>query len=399
MKKILASLLAIVGIFALSACSETKTVDDNDVNKTGDDIKVGIICIGDENEGYTEAHIKGVREMAETLNLRDDQIIFKYNVSEDGSACKDAATELADEGCAIIFGNSFGFEDQMYEVAKEYPNVQFCHATGYKAASSGLDNTHNYFASIYEARYVAGVVAGLKIQEMINDGDITAEEAKIGYVGAYPYAEVKSGFTAFYLGARSIVPEVTMDVKYTNSWANMAKEKEVADALIDDGCVLISQHADTTGAPSASEAKGVPCVGYNVSMIDVAPTTALTSSQVNWGPYYTYAVKSVMDGTEIGVDWCHGYADGAVRLTQLNEDVIAEGTKEKVAEVEESLKNGTLKVFDTDTWTVNGEKVTSTADIEGYNGLEYIIDGAFAESTLASAPSFAFVIDGITELQ
>lgn len=399
MKKILAVLLAVLFVFSMVACSETKTVEGTEVDKAQESIKVGVICIGDENEGYTEAHIKGVREMAANLGLNDDQIIFKYNISEYGSECKDAASELADEGCAIIFGNSFGFEDQMYEVAKEYPDVEFCHATGYKAATSGLENTHNYFAGIYEARYVAGVVAGLKLQEMIDAGEITAEEAKMGYVGAFPYAEVKSGFTAFYLGAKSIVPTVTMEVKYTNSWSDMAKEKEVADALIDGGCVLISQHADTTGAPSAAEAKGVPCVGYNISMIDVAPTTALTSSQVNWGPYYTYAVKSVMEGTEISVDWCEGYADGAVRLTELNEATIAEGTAEKVAEVEEALKSGELKVFDIEKWTVGGEKVTSTVNVDGYYGLEYIIDGAFAESELASAPSFAFVIDGITELQ
>ena len=399
MKRILALILAALFVFSMVACTETKTVEDAQVDKTKENIKIGVICIGDENEGYTEAHIKGVREMAANLGLDDSQIIFKYNIKEDGSECKDAASELADDGCAIIFGNSFGFEDQMYEVAKEYPDVEFCHATGYKASTSGLENTHNYFASIYEARYVAGVVAGLKIQEMIDAGKFTAQEAKIGYVGAYPYAEVKSGFTAFYLGAKSIVPTVTMEVKYTNSWADMAKEKEVADALIDGGCILISQHADTTGAPSAAEAKGVPCVGYNISMIDVAPTTALTSPQIYWAPYYTYAVKSVIEDTPISVDWCEGYADGAVRLTQLNEDVIAEGTLEKVAETEAAIKSGEIKVFDTETWTVNGEKVTSTVDIDGYYGQEYIIDGEFAESKLASAPSFAFVIDGITELQ
>lgn len=399
MKKILAVLLAVLFVFSMAACSETKTTNEVDVDTSEEAIKVGVICIGDENEGYTEAHLKGIKEMAANLGLSEDQIIYKYNISESGSEVRDAASELADEGCAIIFGNSFGFEDQMYEVAKEYPDVEFCHATGFKAATSGLENTHNYFASIYEARYVAGVVAGMKLQEMIADGEITAEEAKMGYVGAFPFAEVKSGYTAFYLGAKSIVPEVTMEVKYTGSWSDMAKEKEVADALIDGGCVLISQHADTTGAPSAAEAKGVPCVGYNISMIDVAPTTALTSSQVNWGPYYTYAVECVMKGEEIAVDWCEGYKEGAVRLTQLNDAAIAEGTVEKVAEVEAALTSGELKVFDTATWTVGGETITSTVEIDGYFGNEYIIDGAFAESTLASAPSFDFVIDGITVLE
>ncbi len=397
MKKFLAVLLAVLFVFSMVSCEETKQGENLDVSS--DTLKIGIICIGDESEGYTAAHIDGIKAMVENLNLSEEQVIYKYNISETGSACQDAAKELADEGCSIIFGNSFGFEEQMYKVAEQYPDIQFCHATGFRAQTAGLDNVHNYFASIFEARYVAGVVAGLKLQQMIDEGTITPEEAKIGYVGAYDYAEVKSGYTAFYLGARSIVPETTMEVMYTGSWSSMDKEKETAEALIDRGCVLISQHADTTGAPSACDAKDVYCVGYNISMIPTAPDHALVSSRINWGSYYTYAVKSIIDGTEIARDWCQGYKEDAVLLTELNEKAIAPGTVEKVAEVEAALKEGTLKVFDTSTWTVGGETITSTANIEGYNGVEYIVDGAFAESVNASAPSFAFVIDGITELK
>lgn len=361
------------------------------------DLKVGIIYIGDENEGYTAAHMEGISQMIETLGLSEDQVIEKTNVLEDES-CYDAAVDLAEQGCDIVFGNSFGFETYMLQAAEEYPEVEFCHATGYQAAGSGLSNMHNYFTAVYESRYVSGVVAGMKLNEMIGDGVITADAAKIGYVGAFPFAEVISGFTSFYLGAKSVCPSVTMEVQYTNSWGDMSGEAEVATKLIDDGCVLISQHADTTGAPSACEEKGVPCVGYNIDMISVAPGSALTSASINWGPYYTYAVESVLKGQMIATDWCQGYKEGADRITALNETAIAEGTKEKVAEIETALKEGTLHVFDTATFTVNGSSledlIAQGGDYEKYSA--YVSDGYFHESEIASAPSFDLIIDGIT---
>ena len=356
-----------------------------------EDLKVGFVFIGDENEGYTAAHYKGAMEMKEALGLADDQIIVKWNIPEDETA-QDAAMDLADQGCQIVFANSFGHESYVIEAAKEYPEVQFCHATGFQAASSGLSNMHNYFTAIYEARYVSGVVAGMKLNQMIEDGTVAKDACKIGYVGAYPYAEVISGYTSFFLGVRSVCPDATMEVKYTNSWASFDLEKEAADALISDGCVLISQHADTTGAPTACEAAGVPCVGYNISMIATAPTQALTSSTNNWGAYVTEAVQHVVDGTEIPVDWCKGFSDGAVLITELNEAAVAPGTKEKVEEVEAKLAAGELHVFDTSTWTVEGKTLVS------YNkddGNEYISDGYFHESEFASAPAFDILIDGI----
>ena len=356
-----------------------------------EDLKVGFVFIGDENEGYTAAHYKGAMEMKEALGLADDQIIVKWNIPEDETA-QDAAMDLADQGCQIVFANSLGHESYVIEAAKEYPEVQFCHATGFQAASSGLSNMHNYFTAIYEARYVSGVVAGMKLNQMIEDGTVAKDACKIGYVGAYPYAEVISGYTSFFLGVRSVCPDATMEVKYTNSWASFDLEKEAADALISDGCVLISQHADTTGAPTACEAAGVPCVGYNISMIATAPTQALTSSTNNWGAYVTEAVQHVVDGTEIPVDWCKGFSDGAVLITELNEAAVAPGTKEKVEEVEAKLAAGELHVFDTSTWTVEGKTLDSYKKDDGN---EYISDGYFHESEFASAPAFDILIDGI----
>lgn len=362
-------------------------------------IKVGIMYIGDENEGYTESHMKGIQEMKTALGLTDEQVIEKTNIPEDESAY-DAAVDLADQGCNIIFANSFGQESYMMQAAEEFPEVQFAHATGYQAASSGLSNMHNYFTSIYEARFVTGVVAGLKLNELIENGTITAEQAKIGYVGAFPYAEVVSGYTSFYLGAKSVCPIATMEVQYTNSWADMSGEAEVASQLIANGAKLISQHADTTGAPSACEQAGVPNVGYNVDMTSVAPDSALTSAYNNWAPYYTYAVKSVIDGTKMDVNWCQGFAEGAVGITALNEKVVAAGSAEKVAQVEAAIKDGSLHVFDTTTFTIGGKSledlIAEGGDYAKY--ADYVSDGYFHESELASSPSFDLRIDGITEL-
>ena len=404
MKKLLAVLLSAVMILGVSACGSSPGTEEpaegenTETTETAgiaaSDIKVGFIFIGDENEGYTYAHHMGAKEMQEALGLSDEQVIYKWNIPED-EACYDAAVDLAEQDCDIIFATSFGFEDFILQAAEEYPEVQFCHATGYKAASSGLPNVHNYFANIFEARYVAGVVAGMKLAELYG----ADTDAKLGYVGAYSYAEVKSGYTAYFLGVRSICPNVTMEVKYTGSWADQALEKKTAEALIAHGCVLISQHADTTGAASASEAAGVYDVGYNVSMIDAAPNYALTSSTINWGSYVTYAVECMVNGEEIPVDWCQGHSENAVYLTELNSAAIAEGTEEKVEEVWAAIDDGSLKVFDTSTWTVGGETITSTKDLDGFNGIEYISpDGYFMESEIGSAPAFTFVIDGITEL-
>ena len=405
MKKLLAFILAAVMTASLCACGSSKGGAEGSTSAKGSsaageavaasDIKVGCIMIGDENEGYTEAHLKAVEEMKKNLGLSDDQVVIKTNIKED-EGCYDAAVDLAEQGCNIVIANSFGHESYILQAAADYPDVQFCHATGTQAASSGLSNMHNYFTNIYEARYVSGVVAGLKLNQMIEDGTITEDSCKMGYVGAFPYAEVISGYTSFYLGAKSVCPSVTMEVKYTNSWASFDLEKECADALISDGCVLISQHADTTGAPTACEAAGVPCVGYNIDMTSVAPNTALTSASMDWGVYYTYAVQCMLDGTAIDTDWCKGFSDGADKITPLNEKVVAEGTDEKVKEVEDALADGSLHVFDTSTFTVDGKELT-TYKKDG-SDTEYVSDGYFHESEYGSAPAFDVAIDGITSI-
>ena len=354
-----------------------------------EDLKVGIIFIGDENEGYSASHINGIKAAAEKLGLKEDQVIMKTNIGEN-EACLDAAEDLAADGCQLIFATSFGHESYLQEAAQNHPELTFAHATGFNAAASGLDNFSNYFDNIYEARYVSGVVAGMKLKEMIDAGEISAADAKIGYVGAYPYAEVISGFTAFFLGVRSEVPEATMKVLYTNSWADPAAEAETAKQLISDGCVLISQHADTTGAPTACQEEGVPCVGYNVSMLSVAPDVALTSPTNNWEVYYEEAIQHVLNGEKIPVDWSKGFDVDAVRITELGK-ACAEGTDKKVEEVKNAIMKGELHVFDTSTFTVEGKNLDTYAP----NGVEYISDGYFHESEAISAPAFDMIIDGI----
>ena len=360
--------------------------------------KVGVIYIGDENEGYTEAHMKGIAEMKKNLGLSDSQVIEKKCIPEDEKAY-DAAVDLAEQGCTYIIATSFGHESYLIQAAKEYPKIQFAHATGYQAAGCGLSNMHNFMPSVYQSRYVSGIVAGLKLNQMIADGKIKADEAKIGYVGAYPFAEVVSGYTSFFLGVRSVCPSATMEVRYTNSWADMALEKETAEAFIASKCVLISQHADTTGAPTACEAKGVPCVGYNVDMTAVAPNAALTSAALNWGAFYTMSAKAVKDGQNFEVNWSRGYSDDAVLITPINSKVATADANEKANAAIAGIKNGSIKVFDLSTFTIGGKSldklISEGGDYAKY--ASYVKNGAFSEQDGFAAPAFDLRIDGIVE--
>ena len=393
MKKFVAFALVLAMAFALCACTP---------NEDKDDFKVGVILVGDENEGYTYAHMEGIEAARVACGLEKDQIIYKYNIGEN-EACHQAAVDLVEQGCKIVFANSFAHESFLIQAAKEYPDVLFCHATGQTAAKqTDLKNIFNYFTAIYEARYVSGVVAGMKLKELMDNGTVT--DPHVGYVGAYPYAEVVSGYTAFFLGIQSIVPDAYMEVQYTNKWFDLTLEAEAANALMARGCVIIGQHADSTGAPSAIQAAhddgtypNVYSVGYNIDMLNVAPDVALTSPQNNWGAYYTYAIKTAMEGKEMQQDWCYGYIDEAVQISQLG-TACAEGTQEAVAAVIDKIKNGELHVFDCSTFTVNGEHLTSYDKSYGFEGTELIWDGYFHESEVISAPLFDIRIDGITEL-
>lgn len=398
MKKILALMLAVLMMFAVTACGGDSS---NDTSKdSGDKLKVGFIFLHDQNSTYDKNFIDAANAVAAKLGLTADQVVMKTNIPE-GDECYVAATELVAEGCDLIFADSFGHEPYMIQAAQEFPNVQFCHATGTKSQTVNLKNYHNAFASIYEGRYLAGIAAGMKLNEMIADGKFTAEEAKMGYVGAFPYAEVISGFTSFYLGAKSVCPTVTMEVKYTDSWFSITSENTAATALIQSGCKLISQHADSSGAPSACEEAGVPNVAYNVDTSNIGPTTAIISSKISWEPYFEYIINCVMKGEAIDTDWTGTISSGSVQLTALNTAVAAEGTQEAIDAAKAKLISGELKVFDTSTFTVNGAELTTyTADVVD-NGdyvpeTEAIVDGRFIESELRSAPYFNVIIDGIT---
>ena len=405
MKKFLAMLLALVMALSLVACGEKKdpTGDDTKTPAEGSKVKVGFITLHDENSTYDKNFIDAAKEACANLGLVENEDYFiKTNVGET-EQCAEVAADLVDAGCNIIFADSFGHEPYMIEVAKANPDVQFCHSTGTRAHTEGLANYHNAFASIYEGRYLAGIAAGLKLNAMIDAGDIKADEAKMGYVGAFTYAEVVSGYTSFYLGAKSVCPTVTMDVTFTGSWYDETLEKEGAEKLIQGGCKLISQHADSLGAPTACENAGVPNVSYNGSTQAACPNTYIISSRINWAPYYEYAIKAVMDGTAIDVDWTGTLATNSVVLTDLNTTVAAEGTAEAIAAATEKLEKGEIHVFDCSTFTVKGEALTSyKADVDTDDAYtpdtEVVHDGYFSESEFRSAPYFDLQIDGINLL-
>ncbi|MBQ3053676.1 MAG: BMP family ABC transporter substrate-binding protein [Clostridia bacterium] len=395
MKKIITLILAVAMVLSFAACGNNTTVSEGN-------LKVGFIFLHDENSTYDKNFMDSAKAAQEKLGLTDDQVIFKTNIPE-GNECYEAAADLVDQGCTIIFADSFGHEPYMLKAAKEFPNVQFCHSTGTTAHTEKLPNFHNAFASIYEGRFLAGIAAGLKLNEMIEAGKFTADEAKIGYVGAYTYAEVISGYTSFFLGARSVCPTATMEVQFTGSWYDEALEKEAATKLISNGCKLISQHADSMGAPTACENAGIPNVSYNGSTEKACPNTFIVSSRIDWTPYYEFAINAVKDGTEIPADWCKGLEEGSVVLTAVNEKAAAKGTQEAIDKAAAELKAGTLHVFDTATFTVGGAALDSyIADVDtdaAYTpDTEVIKDGYFHESEMRSAPYFDLKIDGITLL-
>ncbi len=403
-KKILAVLLAVLFVAAAfvgcSSAEEEKPTGDDTSASAKSDLKVGFIFLHDENSTYDNNFIVAAKEACEKAGV---EYVFKPNIDEN-DACKEAALDLADQGCDIVFADSFGHEDFMIEAAKACPDVQFLHATGTKAHTENLANYHNAFASIYEGRYLAGIAAGMKINEMIEKGEITAEQAKMGYVGAHPYAEVKSGYTSFYLGAKSVCPSVTMEVTFTGSWYDETLEKEAANKLIKDNCVLISQHADSMGAPTACESAGVPNVSYNGSTVSACPNTFIVSSKINWAPYFEYAINCVKEGKAIDPDWTGTIATGSVELTEINAQAAAEGTEEAIEAAKADLESGKIHVFDCANFTVDGKTLDSyKADVDSDANFEpdteAIKDGVFEESTHRSAPYFDIDIDGITVIE
>ena len=411
MKKLLAIVLCALMALALVACGGTNKPDNGNETPSGaGSLKIGVILVGDENEGYTYAHIEGFKEAMKACGVKDDQVTWKYSIPENAT-CYDTAVDLAEAGCNVIFSNSYGHQSHMVRAAEEYPNVTFCPATGDTANVCKLENVVNIFPQTYQSRYVSGVVAGMKLKELLDAG--TVSDPYVGYVGAYPYAEVVSGYTAFFLGIRSIVPDAHMDVMYTSSWFDLNKESETAKALMAKGCVIIGQHADSTGAPSAVEAalnegKVAYSVGSNIDMLKVAPTAALTSAQNNWSVLYKMVLSDVIAGKKVQHDYTAGYEADAVMISPLGSSCAA-GTAEKVDEVIKGIKDGSFHVFDVNTFTVNGEKMDayeydfSTMNSD-YTAVQYegekinvISGGYFHESEYRSAPYFDLRVDGITE--
>ena len=411
-KKTLAAVLAALMVLCvLASCTATDTnknamtedlLPRPELSKfaVADDFKIGVICLHDENSTYDLNFINAVNSVKKTLGLKDEQVVIKTGIPE-SEECTTTAEDLVSQKCKIIFADSFGHEQYLIPVAKAHPEVEFCHATGTKAHTEKLANYHNAFASIYEGRYLAGIAAGLKLNEMITEGKIKAEEAVIGYVGAFTYAEVVSGLTSFFLGARSVCPSATMKVRFTGSWYDQAKEQEAANALINqDKCVLISQHADSLGAPNACEEKKVPNVSYNGSTYEAGPNTFIISSAINWAPYFHYIIKQVSEGKAIDTDWNGTISTGSVVLSGLNSNVAAKGTKEAIDKAIAEFKAGTLHVFDTSKFTVKGVKLdTYLADVDDLGDFkpetEVIKDGYFHESEYRPAPYFDINIDGI----
>lgn len=405
MKKLLAlglaATVAVAGIGALAGCSQ------------GDDeLTVGFIALHDDNSTYDKNFLDAIREACANKGIDSDHLIIKTGIDET-QECYDAAADLVDQGCDVIFADSFGHEKFILQAAREFPEVEFCHATGTLAHTENVANFHNAFASIYEGRYLAGVAAGMKLVEMENANQLKAANydadgnVKIGYVGAYPYAEVVSGYTSFFLGVRSVVDEetdhsVVMEVTYTSSWFDESAESEAADTLIKRGAALISQHADSMGAPSACEAADVPNVSYNGSTASACPDTYIISSRINWVPYFEYMIDCVKNDEAIDVDWTGTIATNSVVLTEVGA-AAAEGTQAKIDEVKAQLQAGTLHVFDTSKFTVGGQTLTSymadvNTDANYEKDTEAIKDGYFHESEYRSAPYFDIRIDGITEL-
>ncbi len=407
-KKVLALVLCLALVTALViglvACNPEKERVVNLQAIAKDDIKIGLICLHDEQSTYDKNFIDAMKEAVKELGLREDQLVIKTGIPET-EKCYNTAVELVEQGCNIIFADSFGHEDHIMRAAEEYTDVRFFHATGTKAHTAKLGNYFNAFASIYEGRYLAGVAAGMKLVELYGDedGNVSNENAKIGYVGAWPYAEVKSGYTSFFLGVRSIVPNATMEVKFTSSWYDEAAENTTAKALIERGCKLISQHADSMGAPNACKEKGIPNVTYNVSTENDCKGSYVIGSRINWAPYYKYIVEATIKNETIPYDWTGTLQSGSVQLLEIG-NAAAAGTAEKLAEVKAALENGTLNVFDTNNFTVNGEHLESyIADVDDAGDFvpetEVVENGILKESTFRSAPYFACDIDGITLLK
>ena len=365
-----------------------------DVKTTDENLTVGFIYDNDEIIPYTYNFMLAKNELEKEYGDRV-KVYVKSNVLD--TVMEEPVRDLAQDGCDIIFTNTYS--TQFKQLALQYPDIQFCQ-TSFSTEDTSFSpaNYHTFNGLIYQGRYVSGVAAGMKLRQLIDEGVLTTEQAIVGCVGAFPSAEVISGYTAFLLGVRSIVPEATMRVIYTGTWNSYSKEKACAKALIDAGCVVITQHTDTT-APAvaceeAAEEKQVYHISYNQSMIDVASESSLTGACINWSPYILGAVEALMNGQEIekyvkgsihGNDIGAGFDRGWVKMLELNDAIIAPGTQERINKTIDALRKGKIDVFKGDYQGVNPDDPTDTCNLIG----------GYTENRLSSAPSFHYVLQDI----
>lgn len=364
------------------------------------EVKVGVICLHDENLTSDNLYIEAAKVACNELGV---ELEFKKNVSEASGDCYDAAEELIESGCNLIVAGSFGYESDLIMAAEDYSDIQFFNPTGIMAHTENLSNYHNAYASVHEGRYLTGVAAGLKLNELKDAGKLKGSAPKLGFVGSFTYAEVISAYTAFYLGAKSVCPDVTMDVTFTKSWYDITAEKQAAQELIKDKCDIISQYSDSMGAPTACEEAGVPNVAYNINAEAQCPNTFIMSSGIDWTPYFRYIIDCTQNGEDIDTDWTGTLDDGAVVISEINENAAARDTEAEIDEVMEGLSDGSVNVFDTSEFTVKGKELDSyKADVDydfSYTpDTEAIEDGYFHESEYRSSPYFDVRIDGITLL-
>lgn len=363
-------------------------------------VKVGFVYEGDESAPYTYSFIRCQRALKSHFGDHVD-IAVRSNVAEERG--EEALQSLVGEGCELIFSTSYGYEDAAKNIARQYPEVQFCQATGDNANTDPTyDNYHTFMGEIYQGRYVSGIVAGMKLAEMLEEGVIGADQAVVGYVAAYPYSEVISGYTAFLLGVRSVVPTATMIVRYINTWSSYVLERECAERLVDDGCVILSQHSDTVGPSVVCEGSKKPypvySVGYNQSMLDVAPTTSLASTRVNWTPYLISAVEAVtyherieshVKANTYGNDAAAGFERDWVQIVELNTPVLAEGTEEAVATAIGALSRDDLVVYQGSYTGTNPNDPSDTIDLSA----------GYRENEGSSSPQFHYVLDDVIEVR
>lgn len=393
-RNVIISLITALVLIFVFFLRDYMTLQDNDKV-----LKVGFIYVGDGATAYTKNFMDAQDELEVFFGDRIE-CIAKYNIPDD-KPIDQYVDELIKAGCDVIFSTSYGYGDDVKRIAAENPEVQFCQATASNANDDPvLSNYHTYMGHIYEGRYLAGVVAGMKLRELIEDGTITADEAVVGYVAAFPYSEVISGYTAFFMGVRSQCESATMRVKYTNTWNDFGLEKEYAEELIEEGCVIISQHSDTKGpaiaCEQAAEYKTVYIVSYNASMIDVAPTTALTGCRINWFPYEKQVVQALLKGKNIeksfngketvnGNDVGAGFSEGWIEMLDLNSVTVARGTVAKVETLKNKFTKERVPVFYGDYVGVDPFNPDDTIDLR----TEYI------ENTKYSAPMFHYVLSDV----